>query len=153
MFNLVPWKKKNQQNEITRFREGMDSLFSEFWNGSLFPRAFSDEFGAFPSVDVTETKDRIKVKAEVPGVDPKDIDISIQGRDLVISGEKQEESEDRADNYHVMERSYGSFRRRIHLPKEVDDTDVDATCKKGVLKVILKKRTPDQSKRIEVKPA
>jgi HSP20 family protein len=108
-----------------------------------------------PRMDMAETDDSIEITAELPGVDEKDLDVSVEGDVLVIKGEKKSESEEKKKDYHVVERSYGSFRRSIRLPGVVDPEKVKAAFDKGVLRVTLPK--PQEAKqnrrRIEVKSA
>jgi HSP20 family protein len=105
----------------------------------------------FPTIDISEGKKDITVKAEIPGVEANDIDISLNGKLLTIKGEKKQEKEEKEENYHRMERSYGYFNRTIELPSEVDPEKVDASYKKGVLKIELKKTKESETKKIEIK--
>jgi len=141
MFQLIPWKKKQENRAVQSGKE----------TGSLFERFF--ESGFHPKVDVTEGKKDITVKSEIPGVDPKYIDVSVNGRLLTIKGEKKQEKEEKDKNCHRIERSYGYFSRTVELPADVDDTNAEATCKKGVLQIVLKKTKESESRRIEVKTA
>jgi HSP20 family protein len=100
----------------------------------------SREIGAgSPAINVAETKDAFVVTAELPGVDEKDIKISLDGNQLVISGEKKEESTKEEKDWHVEERSFGSFYRSMSLPFEPEDGAVDAHFDKGVLRLTIKK--------------
>ena len=151
MLNLVPWKKP-RENHIDLFRNEMDSLFDRFWGEDLFPATETlFDTGWLPRVDVSEGKKDITVKAEVPGMDPKDIDISLEDRWLRIKGEKKKETEEKDENFHRLERSYGFFNRTIELPAEVDASEVDASYKKGILKIKLKKAKESETKKITVK--
>jgi HSP20 family protein len=91
------------------------------------------------------------VKAELPGIDPKEIDISIRGDMLTIRGERKKEEEKKGENYHRVERSYGSFSRCVRLPAEVDPNKVDAKYKDGILKIEMAKTKEAATKKIEVK--
>jgi HSP20 family protein len=104
-------------------------------------------------VDVSETAKEIIVRAELPGMDPKDIDISIQGNLLTLKGERRQEKEEEGENYHRIERSFGAFSRTLQLPAEVDLEKVNATYKDGVLKIALPKTEAAGVRRIEVKTA
>ena len=99
------------------------------------------------SFDVSETDENIIVKAEVPGIEPKDIDISISGDNLTIKGEKNAEKEEKGKNYHFVERSYGSFSRTIVLPASVKFEQVKAEYKKGILEITLPKSEKSKVKR------
>lgn len=106
-----------------------------------------------PAVDLTEDDKTYKVTAELPGMDEKDIDVTVSGGALVIKGEKKEEKEEKDKNYYLSERSYGSFRRSFSLPEGVDQDKITANFAKGVLTVTLPKTADAQKaqKKIEVK--
>jgi len=137
------------------FQQEMNRLFDEFFRGwGLTPwRGLGEmEWTFSPQVDVVEDDKEIRVSAELPGMDADDVDISIAQGLLTISGEKREEKEDRGKNYYRMERSYGSFRRAIPLPVEVDENKAEAIFKKGVLTITLPKTAESQAKkRISIK--
>jgi HSP20 family protein len=131
--------KREEYNPFSLLRQEMNSVFDNFLRGfELEP--FSGRFGAFsPSVDVRETDKEIKVSAELPGMNDKDIDVSLTKDALTIKGEKKEEKEDTGENYYRMERSFGSFTRTVPLPAEVDTEKAKADFVKGVLTVTLPK--------------
>jgi HSP20 family protein len=104
-----------------------------------------------PVVDVAETESDIIVKAEIPGIDPKDVDISITGDTLTLKGEKKEEKENTGKCYHRVESSYGSFNRVITLPASVDVDKVTAEGKNGLLEITLPKKEESKAKKINVK--
>jgi HSP20 family protein len=108
-----------------------------------------------PSIDVTETDKEIEITAELPGLERKDVDISIEDDLLTIRGEKKVETkeEDKDKNYHVSERSYGVFYRVIQLPPGVDPASIQAVMSKGVLKLTIPKPAKAEPKKIEVKDA
>jgi HSP20 family protein len=159
--DLIPWKREKQEtvrreeeHPLWSFRREMDRLFKDYlgeWGErSLAP--FGEGWGAFsPQVDVTETDGEIKVSAELPGLGDEDIDVSLSNDVLTISGEKKEEEEQEGKDYYRMERSYGSFRRAIPLPAEVDADKVDAVFQKGVLTVTLPKTGESKTKKVTVK--
>ena len=107
-----------------------------------------------PAINVAETKDAIEVTTEVPGVDEKDIEVSLEGNQLVISGEKKEETKKDEKDWHVEERSYGSFYRSISLPFKPEDGAIEAHLEKGVLHLKIKKpaEVAKSVKTIEIKP-
>jgi HSP20 family protein len=114
--------------------------------GRLFDRLAElrlSELPAFgdwaPSIDVSETKDSLVCKVDVPGMVQKDIQISLQENLLTIKGEKKQEKEEKDERYHRVERSYGAFTRSLRLPVAVDAGKVTATVKSGVLTVTLPK--------------
>jgi len=138
--------------EMVSFKDEMDNLFNRFFDMDLpvSRRLFGDGEWA-PRVDVIEGKGEITVKAEIPGCEAKDIDVKLNGRTLTISGEKMQEKEEKDDNFHRVERTSGSFCRMLELPGDVDLEDIDATYKKGVLKLVLKKIRETETKKIEIK--
>lgn len=164
--DLVPKTTPGTQLDVRReweypfgaFQREMNKLFDDFFGGfDLSPWAPVERrlAAAFtPHVDVSETDKEIKVSAELPGMDEKDIDVSITRDALTIRGEKKEEKEDKGKDFYKMERSYGSFTRSIPLPVEVDTDKVQATFKKGVLEIILPKsaKAIQETKKIPVKP-
>ena len=153
MFDLMPHRGRPGK-ELVSFRSEIDNLFNRFF-GTDFPisrRLFGDGEWA-PRVDVIEGSGDITVKAEIPGCEAKDIDVKLDGRTLTISGEKKQEKEEKAENFHRLERSYGSFCRMVELPAEVVQEDIDATYKKGVLKLVFKKTRESEAKKIEIKTA
>ena len=108
---------------------------------------------AAPAVNVAETQDAIEVTAELPGVEEKDIKVSLEGNRLTVSGEKNEETKKEEKDWHIEERSYGSFYRSISLPFSPEDGAVQAHLDKGVLHVTVKKpaEVAKSSKTIEIK--
>jgi HSP20 family protein len=145
--------RREDDNPFSLLRREMDALFDNFFGG-FRGEPFANRFSTFnPNVDVMEGDKEIVVSAELPGMDEKDIYVSIQKDALTIKGEKKAEREEKGRDYYRMERSYGSFSRTIPLPAEVDMDKVEAQFKKGVLKVTLPK-TADavkESKKISVK--
>jgi len=114
-----------------------------------------DEFPALgdwaPSMDVSETKEAIMVKAEVPGMEAGDIQISLQEQILTIKGEKRQEREEKEARYHRLERTYGAFTRSVRLPVAVDGSKVTAAFKNGLLTVTLPKTAAAKGTMIPVK--
>ncbi|KJS32379.1 MAG: hypothetical protein VR64_07670 [Desulfatitalea sp. BRH_c12] len=151
MRNLIPWRKQRNQ-EVTEFRREFDNLMDRFFGEDFFPSTeFMREGRWAPSLDISEGKKDITIRAEIPGVDHKDLDISLEGRMLSIKGEKKQEKEEKDENQHRVERSYGYFARTVQLPTEVDPDKVEAEYKQGVLTVRLKKTRESEKKRIEIK--
>jgi len=141
---LAPFK------EFERVRRQMDRFWDSFLEGDL--RRRSEEEGEWlPSLDVAETKNELVVKAEAPGLDPKDIDISLSDGLLTIKGEKRQEKEEKEANYHLVERSYGSFIRSVQLPREVQSDKISASYKNGILKITLPKSEEAKKKEIKIK--
>ena len=149
MLGLIPWRERR---ELDTFRKEIDRLFERFLSWSPFEGEVA-EVSWFPSVDVSETGKEVIVQAELPGMDPKEIDVSISGDVLTIKGEKKREEEHKDENYHRIERSYGAFARTIQLPTEVDADKAKAVYKDGVLKLTLPKTKQEATKKIEIKSA
>jgi HSP20 family protein len=130
----------------------MNRLFDEAFRGfglaegGAGPEAFASSGVAVPRIDVSETDQELKVLVELPGVNQNDVEITLVDDVLTIRGEKKAEHEDRQQNYHVMERSYGSFARSVRLPFAVDPDRVQATFRDGVLTVALPKPAEVQQK-------
>jgi HSP20 family protein len=142
MSTLMPRTGTNLRREIER-------LFDHFLEPGWLQMPV---WGAWePKVDVSETKDALIVKAEVPGVDQKDIGLSLQEGVLTIKGEREEEKEEKDKRYHRVERSYGAFARTVRLPAAVDSGKVSATFKDGVLTVTLPKTAAAKGTTIPIK--
>jgi HSP20 family protein len=147
MRELVPWTRRG---DVARLRNEMDNLFDRFIDWRPFGGVA--EGGMWnPALDVSETPKQVVVKAELPGMDPKDIDISLHDNVLTLKGERKQEKEEKEENYHRVERSYGSFMRSFRLPAEVAADKVNATYKDGVLTVKLNKTAKSAAKKIEIK--
>lgn len=150
MFNRG--SKKNDGSRAVGFRKGSGALLNRFFSDDMFPLSSALwEDMAFPRFDMSEGDKEITIQAEVPGVDKKDIQVTIHGRTMTIQGDKKQEQEEKTKNFHRIERTYGSFKRTIRLPAEVDEKTVKASYKRGVLKIVLKKQTESRSKKIEIK--
>ncbi|NPB09101.1 MAG: Hsp20/alpha crystallin family protein [Thermodesulfobacteria bacterium] len=143
MAELVPWRP------LRDLKREMDRLWNEFFRKETLPDIFETEW--VPALDISETKDAVIVRADVPGIDPNEIEITISGNTLTIRGEKKQEREEKGENFYRVERSYGSFVRSIQLPAEVETDKVEATYKNGVLKIILPKKSEAKGKQIPVK--
>jgi HSP20 family protein len=130
-------------------KDDLDRLFDRFWEGN-FPQipAMGDWT---PALDVSETKDAIVVKAEVPGMDAKDIELSLLGDVLTLKGEKKQEKEEKDEHYYRVERSYGAFARAVRLPASVDGSKVAASFKNGLLTVTLPKAPAAKGATIPIK--
>ena len=144
---LVPFMKTGR-NELARLRSEMDDLFNSFFGGIDMPLA---ERRVWPTIDIVEDENALTVKAEVPGCRAEDIDISVHGNVLTISGEKKQEVEKKEKGYYHIERAYGSFRRDITLPTEVESARIEAVCKNGVLSVTLPKIEKTKAVKVKVK--
>jgi HSP20 family protein len=144
---LAPWRPFR---ELERMRREMDRLWDSFFEER--PQRKIEELGEWgPSLDLSETKNDLIVKADVPGIDPKDIDISLNKDVLTLKGEKKRETEEKGENYHFIERSYGAFARSIRLPRDVQTDKINASYKDGVLRVTLPKSEEAKKKEIRIK--
>lgn len=149
------------------FRNEMDRLFDRFrhdFDWPSLPRLFTlpapwPETGAFgvsaPPIEISEDGKTYKIAAELPGLDPKDIEVVISGDMLVLKGEKREEKEEKGKNTYLSERSYGAFERSFALPEGIDRDKLAADFSKGILTITLPKKPEAQkpAKKIEVKAA
>lgn len=132
----------------------MNDLFERMFEGfDLAPVEWpGSTLGAFaPRVDVAETEKEVQVSAELPGIEEKDVEVTLSDGALTIRGERREEKEEKEKDWYRREQSYGSFHRTIALPSEIDPDKVEATFKKGVLKVTLPKAPAAQAKKVSVK--
>jgi HSP20 family protein len=150
----VPDAWRSLRNEIDRMFDRFDRGFrrSIFDLSPFWPAEPSFE-GNVPAVDVTENDKAYTITAELPGIEEKDVDVSVSDDMLTIKGEKRQEKEEKGKNYYVSERSYGSFQRSFRLPTGVDQDKASATFSKGVLTLVLPKtaEAQKQPKKIEIK--
>ena len=166
MSDLVPWKKDKSEVHVRRgkeedalldLRNQMNHMFDEFFERPfglspfLSKSIISGDFA--PYMDVSETDKEITISAELPGMEPEDIHITLDQNALTIRGEKRLEKEEKGQHFYQVERSYGSFHRSIPLPNEVDEDKIDATFRRGVLKIKFPKieKAMDKSKQIKIK--
>jgi HSP20 family protein len=143
--------------DLGRWERDMDRMMEDFFGRRLrpwWPERWSGTEGfdmKTPAVDVFEEKDDVVVKAEIPGMDKDNIEVTLGDSTLTIKGEKKKEEEIKEENYYRSERSYGSFVRTVDLPKEVHADKVKATFKNGVLEVRMPKTEEAKAKEIKVK--
>jgi HSP20 family protein len=142
MRTLAPWGV-NLRREMERF---FDHFAEPVWEP--FEMATGDWA---PKLNVSETKEAMVVTAEMPGVDPKEIEIALTGDLLTLKGEKEKETVDKEERYHRVERTYGACLRSVRLPMAVDGSKVTATFKNGVLVVTLPKTPASKGTMIPVK--
>ena len=140
---------------ITRFDPFRDVVTLQNRLNSLF-RDFNDGDSALttasfvPAVDIYEDPQKVVIKLEVPGIEEKDLDVRVENHTLTVKGERKFEKEEKEENFHRIERRYGSFYRAFTLPSTVDTENVAATYNAGVLKLELKKKAEAQPKQIKV---
>ncbi len=135
-------------NEMERLRREMNRLFSNF-------PARAAEWGAptYPAMNVWTNEEGAVVTAEIPGVNPEDIDISVVGDTLTVSGKREPETTDEEVRYHRRERGQGAFKRSIQLPFTVEAAKVEAAIENGVLHITLPRAEADKPRKITVKTA
>jgi HSP20 family protein len=133
----------------------MNRLFDDAFTGYVPAPRNGNGATVAPSIDVKETDKGIEVEAELPGVDEKDVQVTLEDNVLTIKGEKKAEKEESKKGYYMSERSYGSFMRSFELPAGIDAGKVSATFTKGVLKVSLPKPAAAEAKakKIDIKAA
>lgn len=138
---------------LLSLQEDMDRIFHDFFGGTS-PPAWVKEDG-FPAVDIIENGKTFKVKAELAGMDPEDVEISVTDGFLTIKGEKQEEKEEKDGNYLRHETSYGSFQRTIALPETANCDKAEASFKNGVLNIEVPKKAKalQKPKKLQIKKA
>jgi len=140
--------KSDPMQELKLMQERMDRLF-DMSRGCSFGEPL--EAGVWqPPVDIYEDDCEVVVKMEVPEVEQKDIDLHIEGDTLIIQGERKLEKEEKRQNYHRIERCYGTFRRSFVLSASVDQDQVSASCNHGVLKVVLPKKVAGEPRQIDI---
>lgn len=162
--DLIPWSRDRKEvarqqgrsdTPLLSLQRDINRVFDDFW--SRFDRSAGALNGLLsvtgPRTDVTEADGSVEVAVELPGMDEKDIDVSLSDDVLTIRGEKKAEREEKKKGYYLAERTYGSFYRSIPLPPGVDSEKAEAQFKKGVLTVTLPKTPEAQAKvrKIEVK--
>ena len=139
---LVRW---DPFRELTALQSEVNRLFSRVGGGDLVERQ-----SWTPQVDVIETDDSIKLKAELAGMDPADINIEVQDNVLTVSGERRFQEEIKEDKYYRIERRYGSFSRSVALPQTVNENGIEAKYENGVLEVVVPKAEIVKPKKISV---
>jgi HSP20 family protein len=150
----LPWRRPKGQGEslahpAARFRRDMERAFEDFVSGAWLPESWGG--AALPALDMRETESDVIVDVEAPGFKPEEVDISVTDQTLTMRGEKKSETEEKKGDYHVSERSYGSFSRTVKLPAAVDADQATAQHKDGVVTITLPKTEKSKPKKIEVK--
>jgi len=145
----LPRKRSEESSSLSNLQGEVNRLFDNFFGRMEMPSLFGGGSLSL-AVDVVETKDSILVKAEVPGIDPKALEITVTGDLLTIKGEKKSEKEEKGKNFHRIERSFGSFSRSVEIPAYADTDKVTADYKDGVLTVTLAKKEEAKAKSIKV---
>ena len=133
--------------EVVALQNRLNSVFGNLNDESDSPLTTAS---FVPAVDVYEDDKKVVLKLEVPGIEEKDLDIRVENHTLTVKGERKFEKEEKEENFHRIERRYGSFYRAFSLPSTVDTENVDAKYENGVLKLELKKKPEAQPKQIKV---
>jgi len=145
MLQLVP----RRQRYLPVFSD--IDFFDGFFNSLDLSSLFGSKGNLVPDFDVSETEKEYVMSGEIPGIDPKDLHITLTNGIITIKGEKKKETEDSEENYHCIERHYGSFERSFRIPDKVKTDELDAQYKDGILKLTLPKAEGSNVKKIEVK--
>lgn len=154
---LIPWRHKKEISSrdgsplpaVSSLRSEVDRLFDRFfsepWGGML-----SGSAAWMPSLDIAELDGKVVVKAEIPGVEPKDLDISLSGNTLFLRGEKRDERQEKGEHYYHAERSFGSFERALELPSGIDPEAIQAEYDNGVVTISIKREQESARRKIPV---
>ena len=164
---LTPWRSGRTlstygRDPFSSFRNEMDRLFEDFFAPGE-TRSFAGDGGAggragglsiSPSIDLHETEQAYEVTAELPGMEQKDVEVTLRDNALVLSGEKRQDHQEGEGGRRWSERSFGRFERYVALPEEVDADKVEAKFRNGVLKITLPKnpKARDKTRKIEIRP-
>ena len=147
MRSLTPW---NQYQELTRWHQDIDDLFRRFFSGE---REGSDQLagtGWMPAMEVFERDGQYVIRADVPGIDPKEVEVSILNDALTIKGERKKLQEVKEKESYYSEAAYGRFERRLALPKGIDPEKISARFENGVLEVSVPLPQPASGKKVQI---
>jgi HSP20 family protein len=142
MTELIIWKNR----EMDKMRREVDRLFNRMWDD------FGSSLFSGPCMDISETQDVVVIRAELPGVESNDVQISVTDRTLYLSGEKKVKKVMRGEQFYRVERRFGSFSRKIELPCSVEVEEIKATYENGVLMIVMPKCKDRNGSRVKVKP-
>ena len=160
MKSLLPslWREDEKGiDPFTSLHKEIDRVFHDFGRKPMWPAELREKAALAPRIDISETESEIKISAELPGVEQKDVHVELTDDILTISGEKKSEDEEKKDEegrkYYRIERSYGSFQRSLRVPSGIDAANVEAAFKDGVLTVTVAKppELQEKARKIEVK--
>lgn len=142
MFDLIP---------RTSFMFPVRNMFDRFFDDEVVGNILSENTSFVPVFDISENDTGYSVVAELPGIDEKDLDVTLTDGILTVKGEKRQETEEKGEAYHRIERRYGSFQRSFRMPDGIQGDKIDATYKNGVLKLMIPKSENSEAKKIEIK--
>jgi HSP20 family protein len=148
--NLVPWQG-NAIRPLESLRREVDTLFDRFWSGGSLDQAWNGLEMFNPVANIAETEDAYEVTVEMPGMNPEEVNVELKDGQLWISGEKTQEHEEKDKRYHSIERRYGRFQRVMNLGRAVNEENINASFKDGILTVVVPKSEAAKPKRIEIK--
>ncbi len=160
MKSLIPWKREEERNDLVQYsddplwqmRNRMNQLFRSFYDEPFSMDLFQEDDIFSPRIDLSETEKEYTVVVDLPGLDENDIDLSYSRNILSICGAKQQEKEEKGRQYHRIERYSGQFQRDIPLQEEIDEENIEALFKNGVLTIHLPKMEDStQKKKISIK--
>ncbi len=150
---LVRWNSARDlatwPSDLFGIQREMNRMFNDFFRGGQDEETSLAQWT--PAVDIAEHDDQYSVKVELPGVNKEDVKITFESNILTIRGEKKQEKETKKENYHRLERNYGSFQRSFTLPATVKSDKIDAIYKDGILSISIPKAEEAKPKQIEVK--
>lgn len=162
--SLIPWKKRSEvakpertEHPVEQLHRQMNDLFDDFFGDfglapwSALERGLRDSGLVVPRFEVAETDDAVEVAAELPGLDEKDVQVTLDNGVLTVEGEKKAEREEKKRGVFLSERRYGRFQRSIALPSGIDESKVKATFKKGVLNISVPKTEDARTARRSIK--
>jgi len=138
-------------NDLWSMQREINRMFDSFMQGGIQDDGSLGLAMWTPAVDIVEREDEFEVKVELPGVEKDDVKITLESNILTIRGEKKQEKEQKGENLHRVERSYGSFQRSFTLPTTVKNDKIDASYRDGILMITLPKAEEAKPKQIEVK--
>ena len=152
-FNLPIFRSRS--TDIANNRSNIENIFEEFFNdfNRLSPPLLSETMRAnlLPRLNISETDSKYFIEAELPGVKQNDVELKLDNNILIIKGNAEESSENKERNYFMRERYHGSFQRSLKLPNNINEDDINATFKDGILNIEITKKLENSTKKIEVK--
>lgn len=147
---LIKREEPGKGLEVRDFHDAFQDLVRSFWDDDYFPTNLAGAEWNFHA-DVYEKDNKVFVKADIPGMDEKNLDVRIENGKVCISGKREESKETKDGKFHRVERSFGSFSRTISLPEEIDPDKASADYKNGVLTVSIPKSKAAESRKIQIK--
>jgi len=150
LFSRAQQERRGAFGELSRVERQMEDLFDRFFRDLWTPMGQAAQ-GAGPALDVVDQKDEVIIRADLPGLEQKDVEVEVQDNTLVLRGQRKEEVEGGEGDYYYSERWSGSFTRAVQLPTSIDANRITATFKNGVLEIHLPKAQEAKGRKIEIK--